>query len=290
MKGSKFIVVLPSSLVRSFFEPTIANITNCLRDMKGDELLGDLRYVFLVGGFSSSPLIQAAARAELELEGCAMIAALRPDVAIVRGAVLFANNAKVFTSRKARLTYGVVVNMDYDRRDPEHVRRRSTSFRSFGKAKMIPIFSHHINVGEDIPQDGVCPVQVYYPNSPWQLEARVDILASHKKDIAFPDEDSTFPIGNVLVPLDMDMAASYHDRGVKVGPVTGQQRLQCSSFKTNASFHFLQCAASTLVLRRLLWGGLLYFNPPPFLLHDHSCRGDLWFGSEQVLDPEINFA
>ena len=120
------LVVVPSPLVRSFFEPTIANIASCLRDIKGNELLGGIQNVFLVGGFSSSPLLQAAARGELEGEGCAVVAALRPDVAIVRGAVLFANNVEVFTTRKARLTYGIVVLTDYDPSDPEHVRRRST--------------------------------------------------------------------------------------------------------------------------------------------------------------------
>ena len=215
MTGSKFIVVLPSALVRSFFEPTIANIANCLRDMKGHDLLGGLQYVFLVGGFSSSPLIQAAARAELEVRGCAVVSALRPDVAIVRGAVLFANKAEVFTSRKARLTYGIRISVKYDHRNPEHVRRRLTPpfFDEDGK-ECIEGFYRHIKVGEDIPQDGICPALVYHPLRSTDSNLSVRILASHRSDIAFPDKGSTFPLGQVDVPL--DMTTSFANRGVKV--------------------------------------------------------------------------
>ena len=219
------LVVLPSSLVNSFFEPTIANIANCLRDIKRDPRLGSLQRVFLVGGFSSSPLIQVAARAELEAGGCAVVAALRPDVAIVRGAVLFANKAEVFTTRKARLTYGVVSCTRYNGLNPEHVRRRSASphFGEDGKER-IDIFSSHIKVGEDIPHDGVCPVQAYSPIDSTQSEICFRILASHRSDTMFPDEDSTFPVGQLTVPV--DMTTTFTRRGVKVSRGSGGNSAQ----------------------------------------------------------------
>ena len=215
VKGSKMLVVLPSALVRSFFEPTVANIANCLRDIKRNPLLGRLQHVFLVGGFSSSPFIQAAARAELQEGGCAVVAALRPDVAIVRGAVLFANKAEVFTTRKARLTYGVRMCIEYDPLNPEHVRRRLASpiFGEDGE-EMIDAFSRHIKVGEDVPHDGVCPAQVYSPMFRTQSQIQFRILASHKSDVAFPDKDATFLLGKVNVPV--DMTTSFENRGVEV--------------------------------------------------------------------------
>ncbi|CAN0043200.1 unnamed protein product, partial [Scytosiphon promiscuus] len=104
--GRKYSLVLPSPLVRSFFAPVIDKITACLDDLKGDSSLRDLKYAFLVGGFSSSPLVQAAARTSLEGDECKVIVAVKPEVAIVKGAVLFANDSKTFRTRKARLTYG----------------------------------------------------------------------------------------------------------------------------------------------------------------------------------------
>lgn len=221
VKGSKHFLVLPSPLVRSLFAPTIANLVECLRDIKRNAVLRNLRYVFLVGGFSSSPLIQAAARAELEAGRCEVLSARRPDVAIVRGASLFASNAEVFSTRKARLTYGVVVNIMYDRRNPEHVRRQSNSpvFGENGEEK-ISAFYRHITAGQDIPYNGVCPAQVYRPTLSTQPEISFSILASHRKYIEFPDKDSTFSIGQLRVPL--DMTTSFKNRRVEVSRATAR--------------------------------------------------------------------
>eukprot|EP00903_Cladosiphon_okamuranus_P013451 g12527.t1 len=243
VKGSKMIVVLPSSLVRSFFEPTVANIANCLRDIRRNPTLSDrLQYVFLVGGFSSSPLIQASARAELEVGGCSVIAALRPDVAIVRGAVLFANNAEVFATRKARLTYGVVKCIPYDHRNPEHIRRRPTPPILGFDGEYIKAFDHHIKVGEDIPHDGVCPTQVYHPLLSTHVAISISIMASHKRDIGFPDEDSTFPLGKVRVPL--DMTTSFNNRAVEVQFVFGGTEFSVNCFSKMTGKQVGQVAVS----------------------------------------------
>ncbi|CAN0186141.1 unnamed protein product, partial [Scytosiphon promiscuus] len=90
VKGKGFIVILPSLLVKSFFTPTLGMIRCCLGDMKSSfQRAGvSLDYVFLVGGFSSSPLVQAAVRQELDDGGCIVKATFRPDVAVVKGAVI----------------------------------------------------------------------------------------------------------------------------------------------------------------------------------------------------------
>lgn len=225
VKGSKFIVVLPSSLVRSFFASTITKIVTCLEGLKLNESLAGLKYVFLVGGFSSSPLIQDAARGALAGDGCVVVVAVRPDVAIVRGGVLFANNAEAFTTRKARLSYGVASTAVYNSDDPEHVRRRQESplVDRNGKERLAT-FSFHLRVGDDVPEgDGACPMQSYAPLRANQSIVSLDILASHRADVRFPDKDVTFPLGNVTVQLDMSQA--FEDRGVNVQFVFGGTEL-----------------------------------------------------------------
>ena len=143
VKGSKYIVVLPSPLVGSFFAPAVKKISTCLGELRRNKSLAGLKYVFLVGGFSASPLIQAAARAELHGEGCVVLAALRPEVAIVRGAVPFANSAKTFVTRKARLTYLV-------RREDDHCLRRHQP-RARSSSAAGPARAHREFV--DLPQD-----------------------------------------------------------------------------------------------------------------------------------------
>ncbi|CAM9999887.1 unnamed protein product, partial [Hapterophycus canaliculatus] len=160
----KFFVDLPPALVRSFFAPTIKKIAACLRSLKRNPSLKELESVFLVGGFSSSPLIENVARTVLDGHGCAVVPVLRPDVAVVRGAVLFANNAEVFNSRVARLTYGVKSTRKFESHNPEHVRHRSKNlfFDEDGK-ELIRYFSAHVRAGDDIPLNGTFPMTSYSP-------------------------------------------------------------------------------------------------------------------------------
>eukprot|EP00752_Nemacystus_decipiens_P002183 g2078.t1 len=222
--GSKFLVVLPSKLVTSFFAPTIKDIEVCLRDLKRQEPLADLRQVFLVGGFSSSPLIQAVARAELAGGGCEVVLAERPGVAIVRGGVLFANNAETFSTRKARLSYGMRVKSVYDPEDPEHVRRRPEfPFVGSDGRERISTFSCHVGFGEDIPAGGACRKRTYKPVSALQSIVTLEMLASHEKNVRFPDKESTFTLGLFTVPL--NMSANFENRGVEVQFVFGGTEL-----------------------------------------------------------------
>lgn len=79
--------------MQSFFAPAIDNMSLCLRKQYRQRRDVNPKYVFLVGGFSSSPLVQAAMRAELESNGCTVRVLARPEAAIVKGAVLFARAA-----------------------------------------------------------------------------------------------------------------------------------------------------------------------------------------------------
>lgn len=245
VKGSKFIVVLPSSLVRSFFATTISNIVSCLNHLRRNESLGGLKYVFLVGGFSSSPLIQNAARGVLASEACAVVVAIRPDVAIVRGAVLFANNGEAFTTRKARFSYGVRSTAVYNSGDPEHVRRKAECpllVDRNGKER-IPSFSCHLEVGEDVPQgDGACPTQSYVPLDTNQSIVTLEVLASRRADVKFPDKDVTFTLGNVTVPVDRSQA--FEDRGVSVQFVFGGTEISVNCFRTQTGERVAQAVLS----------------------------------------------
>lgn len=155
------------------------------------------------------------ARDILESDRCKVLATLRPEVAIVRGAVLFGSHPEVFRTRKARLTYGIRCTIRYVSRNPEHVKRRKSPpvVGEDGK-EMIYAFCRHINVGDDIPTGGVCPASTYSPLRSSQKEVVFDILASHSRDIQYPDKSECFVLGSVTVPVDQGLP--FHDRGISV--------------------------------------------------------------------------
>ena len=231
VSGENFIVTLPCPLVRSLFAPTIDKISNYLDGLKRNPSLRDVKYVFMVGGFSSSPLVQAAARSSLQDDGCRVIVPPRAETVIARGAVLYANNAEIFKIRKARLTYGVKTSVPFNPDDPEHRRRENTqavTISNTGPA-WVHRFSRHLESLDDIPLDGICDRQPYRPTKSTQSEVTVEILASHQKDVRFADAATTFPLGIVNVPLNMD--ESFENRAIEVQLVFGGTEITVNCFR-----------------------------------------------------------
>lgn len=58
----------------------------------------ELHRVYIVGHFSSCPLIGKTIRAELEQLTCRVLVERNPDLTILRGAVLYSSSRSVFKS------------------------------------------------------------------------------------------------------------------------------------------------------------------------------------------------
>ncbi|CAM9221182.1 unnamed protein product [Ectocarpus sp. 12 AP-2014] len=203
--GKNFAVVLPAALVSSFFTPTLEKIAQCLRNISGMSALRNLHRVYLVGGFSRSPLLKSMAREELQRVTRCVVDVHEPDLAIVRGAVMYPTMSTVFNSRKAKLTYGIGASFKFDGTIPEHVKRRAA-----GKTLLIEdevwvsnCFSPHVTVGDDIPSDGVLTCRGYTPLSDTSTSNIVAIYASSKSRPRYVDEPGVFRVGEVTFDLDM---------------------------------------------------------------------------------------
>lgn len=231
-----YSIILSRSLVTSFFTPTLDKITACLRGLKLQPVLDDLRKVFLVGGFSSSPLLREAVHDVLHNERtCPVLRTDRPDVAIVMGAVLFDGvGRKTVVSRKARLTYGVDTQRIYDPKNPEHKKRRSLNpeHGEDGKERILA-FSKHISVNDDIPLEGKCEKVGYVPLRENQTHGTFHIYGCHERDVEFLDQ-GTFKLGHVRVPVDRKVP--FEERGVEVQFMFGGTEIFVTAFhqKTGA--------------------------------------------------------
>ncbi|CAM9867376.1 unnamed protein product [Ectocarpus sp. 12 AP-2014] len=200
-----FVVTLPAALVSSFFTPTIKKIASCFRQINGMSALRDLHRVYLVGGFSRSPLLKSMAREELQRVTRSVVDVHEPDLAILRGAVMYPSMSTVFTSRKARLTYGVNDSLEFDGTNPEHVERHTA-----GKTTLIGntvyvsgCFSTLVNAGDDIPGDAVMTSRSYTPVSETDTTSTLGIYATSARRPSFVDEPGIFVVGEVTVDLDM---------------------------------------------------------------------------------------
>ncbi|CAN0307407.1 unnamed protein product [Ectocarpus sp. 12 AP-2014] len=226
VKGRNFMVTLPVALVSSLFTPTIEKIAQCLRKINGTSALRDLHRVFLVGGFSRSPLLKSMAREELQRVTRCVVDVHEPDLAIVRGAVMYPTMSTVFNSRKARLTYGIRCHPEFDRTNFEHLKRHAA-----GKTQMcgdtfrvMDCFDSHVTVGDDIPSDGVMTVRSYTPSGMSHTTNTIQVFATAKTRPRYVDAPGVFMVGEVTFDLDMT-TPTLQERGYRIEMIFGGTEL-----------------------------------------------------------------
>lgn len=219
VEGRKFNVALPTTLVNAFFTATLQKIAGCLRRLKRESSLDDLYRVFVVGGFSRCPMLREEIRAGLDLPACRVVEVHEPDLAIVRGAVMYFDRSTIFNTRKARYTYGSQVNVRFNDSIAEHRRRRAAGLVTGEDGTMyVPGgFYVHIRKGDDIPEGGKLERRPHVPVLKSQERMSFIVVASSERSPSFTDEEGCFEIGRISFAL--DMTKEFEARGIH-GEVT----------------------------------------------------------------------
>ncbi|KAI0367126.1 hypothetical protein BV20DRAFT_1055106 [Pilatotrama ljubarskyi] len=119
-------LLLSGPEMEAFYKPSLDAIVDAIQKQQ-QAASRPISNIFLVGGFAASPWLYANLQQNLRTLGLTLC---RPDThtnkAVAEGGVSFYLEHFV-SARIIKMTYGTVINIDYDRRDPEHVAR------SFGK-------------------------------------------------------------------------------------------------------------------------------------------------------------
>jgi len=120
-------ILMPKAQMSSFFSPIVNKIVSHVRDLLDEckKSANPVKYIYLVGGFAESEILQSRVRVEFEGRyGLHVIVPMRPQLMVVTGAVLFGlQKGSTIQSRVARYTYGFEVWLEYDDKNPEHKQR-----------------------------------------------------------------------------------------------------------------------------------------------------------------------
>lgn len=95
-------------LMQKLFEPVTKEIIKHIEDIMKKDLVKDVGYLFLVGGFAESQILQSHIRNAFS-NRVKVIIPQSPHLAILRGATIYGIDPTVISCRRARLTYGVGV-------------------------------------------------------------------------------------------------------------------------------------------------------------------------------------
>lgn len=113
IKISKGYLCLGSEIVETLFEPAITSITDHLKSLLKKKVLKGVSILFLVGGFSESPLLQARIKGEFKGNYNILIPN-DAQTAVVKGAVMFGKRPSVVVERCLSDTYGTRCYRDFN--------------------------------------------------------------------------------------------------------------------------------------------------------------------------------
>ncbi|XP_068423630.1 heat shock 70 kDa protein 12A isoform X2 [Clinocottus analis] len=106
--SSQGMLRMSPEAMNSLFKPTIDHIIQHLTDLFEKPEVSDIKFLFLVGGFAESPLLQQAVQDMLQGRS-RIIIPHDVGLTILKGAVLFGLDPGIIKVRRSPLTYGVGV-------------------------------------------------------------------------------------------------------------------------------------------------------------------------------------
>lgn len=149
----------------SFFKPLFENIKSKVSQLMDQAKAkgGPINYIFMVGGFSESPFLKSEIKKNFELleeGGCQVLVPRRPQVSVIRGAVMFGLNPRSISSRISKLTYGINTLTTFD--PDKHPEEKKVVVE--GEDFCEDVFDAFVRKGEAVGIDEVhvktyCPVR-----------------------------------------------------------------------------------------------------------------------------------
>ncbi|RXM32634.1 Heat shock 70 kDa protein 12A [Acipenser ruthenus] len=181
--------------MNALFKPTIDHIIQHLSDLFEKPEVSDIKFLFLVGGFSESPLLQQAIQTMLGGR-CRIIIPYDVGLTILKGAVLFGLDPSVIKVRRSPLTYGVGVLNRYveGKHPPEKMLLKD------GTRWCTDVFDKFISADQSVAL-GEMVKRSYTPARPSQLVIVINIYCSEIDDVTFITDPGVKKCGTLRLDL-----------------------------------------------------------------------------------------
>ena len=184
--------------MESFFAPVLDGLVETVE--KQFALLGATTcdYVYLVGGFSKSSLLQKKIQEVFGKRVNKIITPPQPEAAVLKGAVAFGLNPEIVSSRKARLTYGLAVSEPFVEGVDDESKKFWVESRSRYNANNR--FLIYIRAGQSIDVDETV-VDYIHPLRPNSKSMSLDIHSTRRTEVRYVDEEGVFQEGTISVKM-----------------------------------------------------------------------------------------
>ncbi|XP_052002685.1 heat shock 70 kDa protein 12B-like [Xyrauchen texanus] len=193
--SSQGMLRLSTEAMNELFQPTINNVIKHIEDLMKKEEVKGVRFLFLVGGFAESPMLQRAAQNVLG-QNCRIIIPQDVGLTILKGAVLFGLDPTVVRVRRCPLTYGVgVLNRFVEGRHP-----RDKLLIKDGREWCTDILDRFVSVDQSVALGEVVR-RSYTPARVGQRKIIINIYCSDTDDITYITDPGVRKSGAITLDL-----------------------------------------------------------------------------------------
>ena len=198
--GDKITVVrdkmrIHVDLFKEYFEYPTKNVVGHIKKLLRERQCADIDIILLVGGFGGSKILQQSIRDHFPEK--ALIVPEDPEMAVVKGAVLFGHDPAIVKTRVARFSYGICMVSTF--KEGEHPEDRKKIVD--GKAICEDVFSVHVARGQMLHTGEPEPAQRYTPLHADQTSIRFRVFASTEEHPSFVTDDSCKYIGELVIDM-----------------------------------------------------------------------------------------
>ncbi|KAI3362759.1 hypothetical protein L3Q82_001642 [Scortum barcoo] len=181
--------------MNSLFKPTIDHIIQHLVELFEKPEVSDIKFLFLVGGFAESPLLQQAVQNMLQGRS-RIIIPHDVGLTILKGAVLFGLDPSIIKVRRSPLTYGVgVLNRFMESKHPPE-----KLLVKDGTRWCTDVFDTFIAADQSVAL-GEMVKRSYTPAKPSQQVIVIHIYCSEKESVSFISEPGVKKCGTLRLDV-----------------------------------------------------------------------------------------
>ena len=210
-------LVATKSVVDELFSPTITNIVHELHELLDKPEHKNVMYMFLVGGFNCSPYLTNAIKAHFAVTSKILIPE-EPELAVLRGAIMFGHNPNCISSRIMKRTYGIRVCRKFDPLKHAESKRYDVD----GITKCKDIFSTLVEKGSRV-DIGTEIARIHYPSSSVAKYSKTRIFMSTERDVVYTDEPGVeFTGGEIVIPI----SGGGRDRKIEIRVKFGRTEIE----------------------------------------------------------------
>jgi len=171
---------LEPKIMRQLFDPVFDEIVTHLSNLFAKQELSAVKYVFLVGGFADSGLLQEKIKSHFGHSYRIMVPQYA-SLAVVQGAVMFGQKPDVFDSRVMNSTYGIRVHRLF--LDGLHPDSKKEIINGIPRCK--DIFFKFVKVNEVVKVGEIRRFSGFTPLTGEHKQVKIDFYQSELADAEF---------------------------------------------------------------------------------------------------------